>query len=1287
MNKIVEALLLVLLVATCSFANWTGETSEPEKAIVDGVSYYQISTPEELAWFAAEVNIGSSDINAQLKNDIVLWNGEFSGDFDAPRWISIGVSSEEPFKGVFDGQNYTVTGLYVNDTLSLNSKDDNCGMFGYIHSQGVVKNLNVENGFVNVYVDGTFDELNPFAGGIAAWNEGEILNVSFSGIVKVNAIDGDVEIKAHVGGIVGHNEGSIVGGQVNGQVVHADEGSFSNCTGGISGYNNKLIKNSVNKSFVLGEFVGGVVGCAEVSTVLDSCVNEGTVKLLDTKADFQSKYVAGIAGLLAGSASARKCVNNGNVLFDGRSLFAGGLFGYVTNNVKIDSCENNGEVKGKSSDYSQAGGIAGQLNSATLNFVQNKGDVYVDGYASTYVGGIAGYASGDVFIKDADNTGSISSFAKMQNEYSGGTAYAGGITGYLYYNSEIIESHNEGAVYAEADALRGSTYSGGISGGASYGKRIAGCVNEGDVSALGSHNYLGGISGLAYIKSTIESCVNKGIVESIKNDSAQSFMGGIVGFARSSIHLYKCNNDGDMSFSGSYVYSGGIAGETADTTIVESCVNKGYQKITSTYYSQVGGIAGILDGQSKVDFAYNDGEVFLEGGMYAYAGGICAFASEKSIITRSKNSGDIYASAHCDTCYAYSGGIAGYAKAEIENSYNTGFIEVSGNKEAYVGGMAGLISDGYVKASYSAAKSIAAHPQNSKTKVFKGTLFGKAESASKIDKVYYLEMKDDISSIGENYSSSETLISVFSEKEMKSDNFAWRLNVSNDADSNSEIWSRIEGYPVIADENHAPIYRVYFEIDEKYVDYTTNYKGELEIPNVLNFVDEKEFVAWVQENREVFTPGDKISKDMHLHAVFADDALNQFMVTFMTSDSQKVATYLTNENGKLDDVPENPTSSVMHEFVGWLNSEKAFIDTSKVFTQNDTVYATYDLKYVVTFMNDNEHVLEKISLKYGALPQYSGASPEKISSKKYDYIFAGWDKTPVEVTSDVVYTAIFDSTLRAYAVKFMVGDSVINVQKVYYDSAAVEPAIPELDGYRFKKWDKAFDSITAAITVNAVFVEIHCFRVIVDDDGKKDSYELIDESNLFTLPENSPKTGYVFMGWFNGKDKFLGNVGDVIRIKSDISIKAHYAPRYYNVSFVVKENGKDKRYSDNVAYGNMPEIPKVSSDTTAKYIYLFEGWNSEIVSVTEDVVYKAKYTVVEKVGVNEVVMPEFSVKALGRDLQVSAARIGSEFTLMDVQGHTISRGRIDAANFNISVPNAGTYLVRVDNQVSRVNVK
>ena len=128
-----------------SLQSESGE-SEGLKPAADGT--YLIYTAENLKEFAAIVNgtdgtSTDSDANAKLMNDIVLNekikvddNGAVTNQEKLSEWIPIGTSSINSYKGTFDGNGKTISGLYIKSTA------DYQGLFGRVNG-GTVKDLSV----------------------------------------------------------------------------------------------------------------------------------------------------------------------------------------------------------------------------------------------------------------------------------------------------------------------------------------------------------------------------------------------------------------------------------------------------------------------------------------------------------------------------------------------------------------------------------------------------------------------------------------------------------------------------------------------------------------------------------------------------------------------------------------------------------------------------------------------------------------------------------------------------------------------------------------------------------------------------------------------------------------------------------------------------------------------------------------------------------------------------------------------------------------------------------------
>lgn len=281
--------------------------------------YYEICSAEQLLWFADEVNSGRNpSANAILMNDIDLNPGyvfnsdgtvTYDGSYVSDGWINwepIGFewpSTSMHYFGTFDGNGYTVSGVYFNSDSQYA-----VGFFGYTEN-ATIKNLNVTNAYISGYAT---------LGGVVGYNHfSSILSCSFDGAV--------FSVNNTVGGVVGYN----------------DDGTISFCTntseicgcdyiGGIVGQNIGLsvVASCTNSGSVNGENdVGGVVGYS--SGTVESCTNGASVN--------GSNAVGGVVGW--NYDTIKSCNNNGYVY---GSNAVGGIVGY--NSGAIDSSQNNAHI-------------------------------------------------------------------------------------------------------------------------------------------------------------------------------------------------------------------------------------------------------------------------------------------------------------------------------------------------------------------------------------------------------------------------------------------------------------------------------------------------------------------------------------------------------------------------------------------------------------------------------------------------------------------------------------------------------------------------------------------------------------------------------------------------------------------------------------------------------------------------------------------------------------------------------------------------------------------------------
>lgn len=301
---------ILVAVGICFSADWSDVATKPSQVQVDGKSFYEISSANELAWFSGEVASGKTDINAILKNDIVLWDS-VSGDTNY--WSPIGPADSLAFEGIFDGNGKTISG--VHSVYSLENVDSVFnGFFRFVGENGVVKNFTLEKSIIQVEFLGSdivtslesFAKNPPFfysvAGCVAGKNSGLIdsVRVIDSGaLAKGNSSTSVVSttptamvnaymVNYFVGGVAGLNRGSVKHSYVKDLAVPSHGSMVNAYIGGIAGAN----VGAVSQSRVEGDLkddvpslLGGICG-----------KNEGTLDHVKMVGDMEtvSGFVAGI---------------------------------------------------------------------------------------------------------------------------------------------------------------------------------------------------------------------------------------------------------------------------------------------------------------------------------------------------------------------------------------------------------------------------------------------------------------------------------------------------------------------------------------------------------------------------------------------------------------------------------------------------------------------------------------------------------------------------------------------------------------------------------------------------------------------------------------------------------------------------------------------------------------------------------------------------------------------------------------------------------------------------------
>ena len=314
------------------FAGGTGMENDP----------YQINTAEELAYFAKTVNEGQpyNGLYIVLKNDLDLNNQE---------WTPIG-NSRNPFKGNFDGDNHTVTGMQIS-----NSSKDYVGLFGECTKHNInsaIKNITVRNSDICG---------KSHVGAIVGWAY-EI------NIENCRSIANKINGERRVGGICGYFGGNP-GGKVS-QCYNSSEVSGKRSAGGIAGMGDRC--------------------------TAENCLNTGEIKVTTTQYESTGGGIFGFFDDSIASASITACVNLGKV--SGGESF-GGIVGSTASESTghISNCYYNMDAITGGFDAGTAltaGQLCGALPEGLNSTIWKEGSVDTSTAAATDTGSRFGTAAG-----------------------------------------------------------------------------------------------------------------------------------------------------------------------------------------------------------------------------------------------------------------------------------------------------------------------------------------------------------------------------------------------------------------------------------------------------------------------------------------------------------------------------------------------------------------------------------------------------------------------------------------------------------------------------------------------------------------------------------------------------------------------------------------------------------------------------------------------------------------------------------------------------------------------------
>lgn len=342
MNRSIKTMIISLLLIlsmpmaklSAQVSTWDGTWEPWTHGTGTEADPFLIENAQQLAYLAYRVNNGldagggyvsNHDYHYKLMVDVNL-NGS-----ETFQWTPIGYWNSDTdyqcFGGRFDGDNHTISGIYINSSAKR------VGFFGYTDGSTII-NLSVN---------------------------GDILSISGS----------------NAGGIIGVADGtSVIANCYNTGTVSSPL-SWSYC-GGIVGYAGTAnITNCYNTGIVSSDYyAGGIVGQAGAANITN-CYNTGTV----SSHYYADDCAGGIVGY-SNTANIINCYNIGTV----SSYYAGGIvgngYGTIINSYYLNTCGGNNIYGGQpmSADAMQSAEFVTILNAGSLTYKKDNQPYTNQGY-------------------------------------------------------------------------------------------------------------------------------------------------------------------------------------------------------------------------------------------------------------------------------------------------------------------------------------------------------------------------------------------------------------------------------------------------------------------------------------------------------------------------------------------------------------------------------------------------------------------------------------------------------------------------------------------------------------------------------------------------------------------------------------------------------------------------------------------------------------------------------------------------------------------------------------------
>lgn len=299
-----------------------------------------------------------------------------------------------------------------------------------------------------------------------------------------------------------------------------------------------------------------------------------------------------------------------------------------------------------------------------------------------------------------------------------------------------------------------------------------------------------------------------------------------------------------------------------------------------------------------------------------------------------------------------------------------------------------------------------------------------------------------------------------------------------------------------------------------------------------------DFSGWVGENGGNVVPvvGGDTEVPVRYFATY-ERVLNTYTIRWCNDDGtliyDAIYDYGVEPSYNATAPTKEATAQFTYVFAGW-DHEIAPATADTTYT---AIYRQGTNAYLITWQDEDGTEVASRFVQYGESPVYQGEVLSKASTEQYNYTFSGWTPTPVAVTGEATYRAVYTAAEHTYTITWADDHgNVLDQSEVTKGTVPSYPVgVPTKTGdvqysYTFAGWAPTPVAATEDTTYTATFNATTNRYVVTWIDQDVTTSQAVE---FGTVPSQDAigMTGYRFDGWSP----------EVTAVTGDVTYTAQYS--------------------------------------------------------------------------------------------------------------------------------------------------